>query len=198
MFNRVREFHKVFGQHIADQPGFPPQHIRDLRRRLLLEELNEFCKAYNENDLIEMADGLADMCYVIAGTCVSYGICPEGEFVSPYEDVIGKLDVFINLKLDRVLTEDFDRYEAQEKVCDLHRVRDELMTMMTDIFGIALHLGIPINSVFTEVHRSNLSKVEDDGRPRYREDGKLLKGSNFSPPNIRAILYPEDYSISME
>ncbi len=191
MFLRVAEFHRVFGQYIADVPAFPDQRIRDLRMRLLQEEYNEFCDAYANNDLVEMADGLADMCYIIAGTCVSYGICPDEPIDYPYEEIIKQVDLFIHKPLNDVLGEVVAKYEIREAANDLEEVKTQLMLLMSAIFGVALHLGLPLKTVFAEVHRSNMSKVEEDGLPRYREDGKLLKGSRYSPPDIRAILYPQ-------
>jgi predicted HAD superfamily Cof-like phosphohydrolase len=45
-----------------------------------------------------------------------------------------------------------------------------------------------IEEVFNEIQRSNMSKLGDDGKPIYREDGKVLKGPNYFKPNIQAIL----------
>ena len=46
-----------------------------------------------------------------------------------------------------------------------------------------------ITEVFNEIQRSNMSKLGDDGKPIYREDGKVLKGPNYFKPNIKSILY---------
>ena len=40
----------------------------------------------------------------------------------------------------------------------------------------------------SEVHRSNMSKLGEDGKPIYREDGKILKGPNYTPPDLRKVL----------
>jgi predicted HAD superfamily Cof-like phosphohydrolase len=45
-----------------------------------------------------------------------------------------------------------------------------------------------IEDIFDEVHRSNMSKLGPDGKPLYREDGKVLKGPNYSPPNVSKYL----------
>ena len=42
-----------------------------------------------------------------------------------------------------------------------------------------------LTSAFEEVHRSNLSKLDENGNPIYREDGKIIKGPNFFPPNLK-------------
>ena len=39
--------------------------------------------------------------------------------------------------------------------------------------------------VFEEIHRSNLSKLDENGNPIYREDGKVIKGPNYFPPNLK-------------
>ena len=45
-----------------------------------------------------------------------------------------------------------------------------------------------IEEVFNEIQRSNMSKLDEDGKPIYREDGKVLKGPNYFKPNIKTIL----------
>ena len=45
-----------------------------------------------------------------------------------------------------------------------------------------------ITEVFNEIQRSNMSKLGDDGKPIYREDGKVLKGPNYFKPDIKSIL----------
>ena len=49
-------------------------------------------------------------------------------------------------------------------------------------------MGDVIEDIFDEVHRSNMSKLGEDGKPIYREDGKILKGPNFSSPNLSKFL----------
>lgn len=54
--------------------------------------------------------------------------------------------------------------------------------------GAAVALGIPLERCFREVHRSNMSKLGEDGKPIYREDGKILKGPNFQLPRLDLVL----------
>ena len=42
--------------------------------------------------------------------------------------------------------------------------------------------------VFNEIHRSNMSKLDSNGKPIYREDGKILKGENYFLPDIKSVL----------
>ena len=49
-------------------------------------------------------------------------------------------------------------------------------------------LVIEIEEVFDEIQRSNMSKLDINGKPIFREDGKILKGENYFKPNIKEIL----------
>src|SRR6266436_5700519 len=77
----------------------------------------------------------------------------------------------------RLMQEENDEYlEACEKG-DLNLIADALGDKMYILFGpiIAHGLHHKIEEVFTEIHRSNMSKLDDEGKPIYREDGKILK-----------------------
>jgi predicted HAD superfamily Cof-like phosphohydrolase len=117
----VAEFHKAFNLPISDlpNPDIEPDLAR-LRVALLEEEVREFVLAAEKNDLIGIADALADIAYVVYGTALTY--------------------------------------------------------------------GIDLDAVLREVHRSNMSKLNLDGKPLIREDGKVLKSESYSPPEISAIL----------
>lgn len=52
----------------------------------------------------------------------------------------------------------------------------------------AAKYGFPVDPLLEEVQRSNLSKLGEDGQPIFREDGKVLKGPKFSPPDIVKVL----------
>jgi predicted HAD superfamily Cof-like phosphohydrolase len=93
-----------------------------LRFNLMDEENKEYYEAANNNDLVEVADALGDMLYILCGTILEHGM--------------------------------------QHK----------------------------IEEVFEEIQRSNMSKLGADGKPIYREDGKVLKGPNYFKPNIEEIL----------
>lgn len=116
----VKEFHDTYGLSVESSPTLPSEDIRALRRDLLAEEYKEYTDGEDANDLVEIADALADMIYIINGTALSY--------------------------------------------------------------------GIPLNEVFEEVHRSNMSKLDENGQPVLREDGKILKGPNYFKPDIKGII----------
>ena len=124
--NAVAKFHNAFGIESADSPiaNIPSQTVL-LRYKLMKEENEEYLDAAQKNDLVEVADALGDMLYILCGTILSHGM----------------------------------QYKITE--------------------------------VFNEIQRSNMSKLGDDGKPIYREDGKVLKGSNYFKPDIKSILYKD-------
>jgi NTP pyrophosphatase (non-canonical NTP hydrolase) len=111
---------KAFGQNAPDYPEIPSQETLALRYELIREELEEFDEAIKENDLVGMADALADILYVT--------------------------------------------------------------------YGALAALGLPGDKLFEEVHRSNMSKLGPDGKPIYRSDGKVMKGPDYSPPDLKDIV----------
>ncbi len=119
----VTEFHKAFGLGMEERPTANLGINKNLLRyELMREENEEYLEAANNDDLIEVADALGDMLYILCGTIIEHGM--------------------------------------QHK----------------------------IEEVFNEIQRSNMSKLGKDGKPIYREDGKVLKGPDYFKPNIKAIL----------
>jgi predicted HAD superfamily Cof-like phosphohydrolase len=119
----VHAFHTAFKLNIQDTPTVNISAERKkLRFELMKEENEEYLEAAENNDLVEVADALGDMLYILCGTIIEHGM--------------------------------------QDK----------------------------IEEVFNEIQRSNMSKLGEDGKPIYREDGKVLKGPNYFKPNIGEIL----------
>lgn len=69
---------------------------------------------------------------------------------------------------------------------DKRKIAKELADVLYVVYGTADAFGIDIDRVFEEVHRSNMSKLVD-GKPLKREDGKVLKGPNYTPPNLEFV-----------
>ncbi len=67
-------------------------------------------------------------------------------------------------------------------------VADGLADVVYVVYGTALTFGIDLDRVVAEVHRANMSKLDEHGNPTMRDDGKVLKGPNYSPPDIAAVL----------
>ena len=73
-----------------------------------------------------------------------------------------------------------------QKPISKQKLAKELADLLYVVYGTADCFGIDIDRVFAEVHRSNMSKLVD-GKPLKREDGKVLKGPNYTPPNLDFI-----------
>lgn len=73
-----------------------------------------------------------------------------------------------------------DAFEAG----DIVALADAIADLLYVVYGAARTFGIPVREVFSEIHRSNMTKLDDNGEPILRLDGKVLKGPNFSPPDL--------------
>lgn len=83
--NLVKKFHELFGAYIGEKPHMPPTEVCDLRINLLQEELDEFKQAIADGDLIEAADALVDMQYVLSGAVLSFGM--QDVFADMFDEV---------------------------------------------------------------------------------------------------------------
>jgi len=99
----VLQFHKVMGQCIGKEPGFPDKKERVLRTNLLQEEYQEYLTAEQDNNIVEIADALADMMYIIYGTATSYVIPLDEIFTEVHRSNMTKLDPITGLPMRRLL-----------------------------------------------------------------------------------------------
>ncbi len=90
----------------------------------------------------------------------------------------------------RLMQEENDEYLEACRQKDLTLIADALGDKLYILFGtiIAHGLQYKIEEVFTEIHRSNMSKLDDEGKPIYREDGKIMKSKNYFLPDIQSVL----------
>lgn len=119
----VKEFHDAFGLGCNEQPKGdlgPSKNL--LRYNLMKEENEEYLEAAQNNDIVEIADALGDMMYILCGTIIEHGM--------------------------------------------QHIIED----------------------VFDEIQRSNMSKLDENGKPIYREDGKVMKGPKYFKPDFSKII----------
>lgn len=95
-----------------------------------------------------------------------------------------------NLLRFSLMEEENQEYLEAANRGDLTEVADALGDMLYILCGTILEHGMQhkIEEVFEEIQRSNMSKLGADGKPIYREDGKVLKGPNYFKPDIKAIL----------
>ena len=119
----VQLFHETYGLGVSNELKADLGSLKnELRFNLMKEENEEYLEAVKNNDIVEIADALGDMLYILCGTILEHGL--------------------------------------QHK----------------------------IEAVFDEIQRSNMSKLGEDGKPIYREDGKVMKGPNYFKPSFEAIL----------
>jgi predicted HAD superfamily Cof-like phosphohydrolase len=120
-FEKVENFMVAFGQKVKVSPELADFNTAELRFELITEEVQELATAIDNDDIVEIADALTDILYVVYGAGHAY--------------------------------------------------------------------GIDLDECFNEVHRSNMSKLGEDGKPVYREDGKVLKGPKYSPPDLESVIF---------
>jgi predicted HAD superfamily Cof-like phosphohydrolase len=83
-------------------------------------------------------------------------------------------------------------HELREALDDKNivEVADALTDLLYVVYGAGHSFGINLDECFEEVHNSNMSKLGADGKPIYREDGKVLKGPNYWQPDLKKVMYP--------
>jgi len=89
-----------------------------------------------------------------------------------------------------LLKEENEEYLEACKKGDLVEIADALGDLLYITYGTILKHGLQhkIEEVFDEIHRSNMSKLDENGKPIFREDGKVLKSNLYFRPDIKKIL----------
>jgi predicted HAD superfamily Cof-like phosphohydrolase len=98
-------------------------------------------------------------------------------------------DEVISLRVS-LIQEELDEYRRAAEARDLIAVADALTDLAYVVFGTYVAHGLQdvAEALFDEVHRSNMSKLDENGRPIHRADGKVLKSERFREPDLAAIL----------
>lgn len=89
-----------------------------------------------------------------------------------------------------LIKEENEEYLEACKNGDIIEIADALGDQLYILFGTILKHGLQhkIEEVYDEIHRSNMSKLDEEGQPIYREDGKILKSNQYFKPNIKSVL----------
>jgi predicted HAD superfamily Cof-like phosphohydrolase len=89
-----------------------------------------------------------------------------------------------------LIREENEEYLEACKKGDIVEIADALGDILYIAFGTILRHGLQdkMQAIFDEIQRSNMSKLDENGKPIYREDGKVLKGANYTRPDIASIL----------
>lgn len=84
----------------------------------------------------------------------------------------------------RLIDEEFDELISELFDANKKKLAKEIADLLYVTYGLAATYGIDIDTVFNLVHESNMSKLGEDGKPIYRDDGKVLKGPNYKEPDL--------------
>jgi hypothetical protein len=168
---QVSEFHKAFNIPIL-QPGEQPKPGRlELRLSLIQEETKELIQALSGWDVKSIAKELADCYYVALGMKLEMGWVDE-----PH------------------IYHSFAKYAPSKAVELLPEIsnpigNEDLLDYCYCILSIANHYGLMIRweQIFDEVHCSNMSKLDENGKPVLRADGKVLKSNLYSPADLNFL-----------
>ena len=89
-----------------------------------------------------------------------------------------------------LMKEENEEYLEAVKEGDLIEVGDALGDMLYILCGTIIAHGFQdkMEAIFDEIQKSNMSKLDENGKPIYREDGKVMKGPNYFKPNLRKII----------
>lgn len=86
-----------------------------------------------------------------------------------------------------LILEEFKEFWDEIEARDLSKAAKEACDIIYVLHGMFAEFGVDLDAVFTEVHRSNMSKLWENGEVRYREDGKVLKPPTYSPADVEKV-----------
>ena len=87
-----------------------------------------------------------------------------------------------------LIKEELDEFKQALDNNDLLEVADALTDILYVTYGAGHAFGINLDDCFEEVQKSNMSKLGNDGKPIYNENGKVMKGPNYFKPNLKKII----------
>ena len=93
----------------------------------------------------------------------------------------------MQLRLD-LIKEELSELEEAMKVNDLKEIADALTDILYVTYGAGYAYGIDLDKCFKEVQRANMSKLDENGKPIFNEKGKVMKGPNYSPPDLKKFV----------
>ena len=110
------------------------------------------------------------------------------------QPVANRLNMLTSERCDlrhRILQEEVNELYSALFYNNHVEVADAIIDCIYILLGTAIEVGITgeqLEQCFAEVHRSNMSKLDDNGQPVLRQDGKITKGANYSAPNLKPII----------
>ena len=88
----------------------------------------------------------------------------------------------------KLILEEYEELETAVEEQHLVGIADALTDILYVTYGAGHAFGINLDDCFEEVHESNMSKLGPDGKPIYRDDGKVMKGPDYVEPDLRSII----------
>lgn len=196
-YTYVLEFHETYGATIRTEPVVDIPE-KALRISLLEEELEEYAVAWRDQDIVEMADALGDFVYVAYGAAITHGVDADAAMEKIQKTAFHKRHLTSTLTPTPVVSDGaaaftalataLGKYVVAVEGTDADAVAEALAECIDASYLAAEVHGIALDPVLEEIQRSNLSKLGADGKPIYREDGKILKGPNFFTPDLVSVL----------
>tara|TARA_Y100000588_G_scaffold377189_1_gene455956 strand:- start:211 stop:579 length:369 start_codon:yes stop_codon:yes gene_type:complete len=114
------------------------------------------------------------------------------EFMTTFGQEVKDKAEFPNEKIvelrKKLIDEEFNELKDAINENNLIEVADALTDILVVTYGAGVAFGIDLDKCFKEVHRSNMSKLSEDGKPIYNEFGKVMKGPNYFKPNLKQYL----------
>ncbi len=96
-------------------------------------------------------------------------------------------DKIIKLRYD-LIKEELDEFEEAIKTRNLTEIADSLTDILYVTYGAGIAFGIDLDKCFDEVQRSNMSKLGENGRPIYNDQGKVMKGPKYFAPDLSKFI----------
>ena len=87
-----------------------------------------------------------------------------------------------------LIEEELNELEQAMQTRNLKEIADALTDILYVTYGAGYAYGIDLDKCFKEVQRANMSKLGEDGKPIYNEKGKVMKGPNYSEPNLKQFV----------
>lgn len=93
-----------------------------------------------------------------------------------------------------LIVEEFKEFLEAEQLLlkDFTRNKEDCLKELADLvyvcYQYAANMGWDLDEAMDRVHKSNMSKLDDNGQPIFREDGKVLKSSNYQPPTLTDLV----------
>jgi predicted HAD superfamily Cof-like phosphohydrolase len=186
-FPLVKEFNDTFKVETRSTPLVRVPKAK-LRFGLIQEELKELREAYEACDIVELADAFGDIEYVTIGAAQVFGLADEVEKIVTAG--IEKTKQEDELEFE---PEDYFSAESHEEILaelreaillqNVDEVKSILATLLTLNRLYAEHYDVDLDVIVDRIHRSNMTKLDENGEPIFREgDGKVLKGPNYETP----------------